>query len=220
MQIPPGSVKASSRAATFTPSPKMSSPSTIISPRLTPMRNPMRRSSGTSVSRSIIPRCTSTALHLHCAAHGIHHARKLRQQAVAGVLHDAAPVLPDLRIDQFPEVRLQPFVRPLLIRPHQARVAGHIGGEDRGEAADRGHRLSGGRLAQPSLPRKPAPTLVFRGPGRPKRGFGGLLCQCHQSGRVISPMEENRRGAEGLARYMPPPPPPPLSCMLPLFSGE
>jgi hypothetical protein len=51
-----------------------------------------------------------------------------------------APVLRDLRLDQVPEVSLQPFMRPLLIRPHQARVPGHVGGEDRGEAASGGHR--------------------------------------------------------------------------------
>ena len=56
-------------------------------------------------------------------------------------------VLRDLRIDQLAEVGFQTFVRPLLIRPHQAGIARHVGGEDRGEAADRGHDLSGGRLA-------------------------------------------------------------------------
>jgi hypothetical protein len=32
-------------------------------------------------------------------------------------------------------------------RPHQARVAGYVGGEDCGKAADRGHLLRGGRFA-------------------------------------------------------------------------
>jgi hypothetical protein len=69
--------------------------------------------------------------------------------AASGVLYDPAPVLGDLGIDQLVKVRPQPFVRPLLIHPHQARVPGHIGGEDRGEAADRRHGLSGGsRLNQ------------------------------------------------------------------------
>ena len=53
--------------------------------------------------------------------------------------HHPAPVLVDLRIDQLLEVRLEPFVRPLLIHPHQARIPRYVGGEDRGEAADRGH---------------------------------------------------------------------------------
>ncbi len=39
------------------------------------------------------------ALDLDRAAHGIDNARELRQQAVAGILHDPASVLPDLRID-------------------------------------------------------------------------------------------------------------------------
>jgi hypothetical protein len=52
---------------------------------------------------------------------------------------DPAPVLPDLRIDQLPKVCFEAFVCPLLIRAHQTRVARHIGGEDRSEAADRRH---------------------------------------------------------------------------------
>jgi choline dehydrogenase-like flavoprotein len=35
----------------------------------------------------------------------------------------------------------------LLIQPNQARVAGQVGGEDRGEAADCSHLSVGGRLA-------------------------------------------------------------------------
>ena len=58
------------------------------------------------------------ALDLHGAADGIHHARKLRQEAVAGVFHNAPAVLRDLWIDQFAEVALEPFVGSLLVRPH------------------------------------------------------------------------------------------------------
>src|SRR5215471_1999866 len=57
-------------------------------------------------------------LHLHSTTDGIHHTRKFRQEAVAGVLHDAASMLLDLRIDQFAEMRLEPLVRPLLLRTH------------------------------------------------------------------------------------------------------
>jgi peptide/nickel transport system substrate-binding protein len=75
-------------------------------------------------------------------------SRKLRQEPVTGVLHYPAAVLGDFRLDQLPEVRHQPFVRPLFICPHQARVPRHVGGENRGEAADRGHFLArGGRSA-------------------------------------------------------------------------
>jgi hypothetical protein len=59
--MPPGSASASRRAATLTPSPKMSSSSTMTSPRLIPMRNLIRRSSDISGSRSAIPRWISAA---------------------------------------------------------------------------------------------------------------------------------------------------------------
>ena len=48
-------------------------------------------------------------------------------------------------------MRLQAFVRPLLIGPHQARIARHVGGKDRGETADRRHVLPGGKGALTSL---------------------------------------------------------------------
>ena len=60
------------------------------------------------------------ALDLHGAADGIHDTRKLREQAVAGVLHSTAPVLRDLRLDQPSEMRLKAFVCAFLIGAHQA----------------------------------------------------------------------------------------------------
>jgi hypothetical protein len=110
-QTPPGSASASSRAATLTPSPKMSSPSTITSPRLMPMRSLICCASIASGSRSIIPRCTS-------AAQRIDDAGEFCQQAVAGGLDDAAMMLGDLRVDQLPSQRLETFERAFLVRPH------------------------------------------------------------------------------------------------------
>ena len=119
----------------FTPSPKMSSPSAMISPRLMPTRNSIRSSGwGDPVAIGHPP------LHLRGAPDGVNDAGEFGQEAVAGVLHDPAPVLGDLRIDQLLEVSFEPLVRPLLVLPHQARVPRHIGGEDRGEAASGGHR--------------------------------------------------------------------------------
>jgi hypothetical protein len=40
-----------------------------------------------------------------------------------------------------------------LVEPHEPTVADDIGGKDRGEAADRGHRVPGGQVPCPSLPR-------------------------------------------------------------------
>jgi hypothetical protein len=51
----------SSRAATLTPSPKMSPSSTTTSPRLMPMRNSIRCPSGMSALRSAMACCTSIA---------------------------------------------------------------------------------------------------------------------------------------------------------------
>ena len=45
----------------------------------------------------------------------------------------------DLRLDQLTEMRLEALVRAVLVHAHQPRVARHIGGEDRGKTAGRGH---------------------------------------------------------------------------------
>ena len=42
----------------------------------------------------------------------------------------SAPVLGDFRVDQFGEMSLQALVRTLLIRAHQARIAGNIDRQD------------------------------------------------------------------------------------------
>src|SRR5438270_304786 len=96
-RTPPGSANASSRAATFTPSPKMSCSSTITSPRLIPTRNSILLRRGARVALGHAP------LHLRGAPHGINHARELGKEAVARILHDPPPVLGDLRLDQVPE---------------------------------------------------------------------------------------------------------------------
>ena len=57
--MPPCGAWLSRRAATLTPSPKMSSPSMTMSPRLMPMRKVTGRSAARL--RSPIARCTATA---------------------------------------------------------------------------------------------------------------------------------------------------------------
>ena len=44
-------------------------------------------------------------------------------------------MLANLRLKQLAQMRLHALVRALLVRAHQARISGHIGGEDRGETA-------------------------------------------------------------------------------------
>jgi len=72
---------------------------------------------------------------LGSTAHRIHRARKFCQQSVAGVLHNPAVVLLDLRIDQIPEMCFMALVRAFLVGAHQPAVTGHIGGENGGQPA-------------------------------------------------------------------------------------
>jgi putative spermidine/putrescine transport system permease protein len=58
---------------------------------------------------------------------------------IAAAAFAAVDVELELRIDHFAQMRLEAFVRALLIRAHQARIAHHIRGEDRGETAGGGH---------------------------------------------------------------------------------
>jgi hypothetical protein len=69
-------------------------------------------------------------LHLERTAYRVDDAGKLGEQSVAGVFDHSAPVLGDLRVDQFGEMSLQALVRTLLIRAHQARIAGNIDRQD------------------------------------------------------------------------------------------
>ena len=82
-QMPPGSASCSSRAAMLTPSPCRSVPSTITSPRLTPMRTSMRWSSG----RPCVP-LRHAALDVDGAFDRVDDARELGEKPVAHQLED------------------------------------------------------------------------------------------------------------------------------------
>jgi len=86
------------------------------------------------------------ALNFTRTAHRVDDAGEFRQHAVAGGLDDPAMMLADLRIEQLDKMRLEPLVRAFLIGTHQARIARHIGRENRGETAGggRGGHCSGG----------------------------------------------------------------------------
>jgi hypothetical protein len=79
------------------------------------------------------------ALHFGGTARRVDDTAEFHQQAVAGGLDGATVVLLDFRIHQLAKMCLEAPVRVLLIRSHQARIACHISGEDRGETAGRGH---------------------------------------------------------------------------------
>ena len=51
-------------------------------------------------------------------------------------------MLGDFRIEELAAQRFEAFERALLIRPHQPRIPGYIGSEDRGEATRLAHSTS------------------------------------------------------------------------------
>src|ERR1700722_3993150 len=67
------------------------------------------------------------ALHVHRAAHGVHHARHLDEEAVAGGLDGAPPVLRNLRFHQFATTGLHAFESTFLVSSHESAIASHIG---------------------------------------------------------------------------------------------
>src|SRR6516164_3826939 len=102
MQIPPGSARPSSRAATLTPSPKMSSGSTITSPTLMPMRK-----ANALILAGIGVALCHFELNFGGATHGVDHTDKLCQQFVACRFDNVTAVLAYLRVDQITEMGLQ-----------------------------------------------------------------------------------------------------------------
>ncbi len=148
MQIPPGSASASIRAATFTPSPKMSSPSTMMSPTLMPMRNSMRSSSAIPAFRFAMP----SGRQRRSAPRP--RRSKLEQKAVAGRFDDAAGVFSDEAIHELTAVGFSnanvPLSRPMR-REYPAMSAGTIA------ASRRCSRSAAVGQATPSL-RQPAPS--------------------------------------------------------------
>src|SRR6188472_323444 len=120
-QIPPGSANVCKRAAMFTPSPKISSSSMMMSPTLMPIRKSRRRSAAVPALRLAI------SLKVDRATNGIDNARKFDQQAVAGRFDDPPVKFRDLGIEQLPSVRLQRGERPALVASHQTRVTDNVG---------------------------------------------------------------------------------------------
>jgi len=96
------------------------------------------------------------ALHLDGVARRVDDAGKFDQHPVAGGLYDAAAMLSDFRVDQLTAMRFEAIERAFLVRAHQSRVGGHIGGEDRGKTA------LDGLLHGPPV----APTIAQRKSGR------------------------------------------------------
>jgi hypothetical protein len=91
----------------------MSPSSTMTSPRLIPIRNLIRRSSGVPASR-----IDHRALQFGSTAHRVDDAREFDQHSVAGRLDDASGMLADLRVDELAAMRLKAFVRAFFVQAH------------------------------------------------------------------------------------------------------
>src|SRR5260370_27769844 len=59
----------------------------------------------------------------------------------------------EVPIEKLGAQRLEAFERAFLVRPHQPRIARHIGGEDRGEAAGLAHVYSPAASRRPDSKR-------------------------------------------------------------------
>ncbi len=75
------------------------------------------------------------ALELDSSSNCLDRARKLRQEPVAGVLHDAAAVFRDCWRYTIREERGQFGMRSLFVIVHQPRIASHVGGQYRRQPA-------------------------------------------------------------------------------------
>jgi hypothetical protein len=108
----------------LTSSPNTSSSSAITSPMWMPMRNCMDRSAGRCSFRSAITICIANR-----GLDGADDRGKLQQETVAGILHQAAAVIEDDRIDRG-AMGLERGVRPRLVGSHHAGIAGDVSTDD------------------------------------------------------------------------------------------
>ena len=94
----------------------------------------MRFSSGTPALRSIMAVWTSTA-----QRHGVDHAAKLDDRAVAGALDHAPMVHGDDRVEQVAAERPEPRKRAVFVRSCEPAIAGDVGHQNRCELAGLAH---------------------------------------------------------------------------------
>jgi hypothetical protein len=76
--------------------------------------------------RDVLITLRHSALRLDRTAGGIHGTAEFDQYSVASTLDDAAVVLGDRRLKEFPAVSVEPSEYPFLVRAHKPTVAGNI----------------------------------------------------------------------------------------------
>jgi hypothetical protein len=76
-----------------------------------------------------------TALELHRSPNRLDRAWKLRQEAIAGIAYNAAPVFSDCRMDSLRQQHALFGVGSFFVIVHEPRIASHIGGQYRRQPA-------------------------------------------------------------------------------------
>ncbi len=71
---------------------------------------------------------SDAGLELRSSSYRLYGARKLRQEPVAGILHDAAAVFSDCRVGNLRQKISQSCVCGFFVMVHEPRIASHIGG--------------------------------------------------------------------------------------------
>jgi hypothetical protein len=97
-------------------------------------------------------------------------------------------MLADLRINQFAQMRLEALVCAFLVGAHQAGIAHHIGGEDRGETAGdgRGGHCSGGNNSPAEFNLLRAGKRQFHATGRSGFARNRRVFETHHNKRYMS----------------------------------
>jgi hypothetical protein len=141
----------------------------------------MRLSGGNGVLLSARAACIS-------AAQRVDDAGELNQDAVTGRLDDAAVMAGDFRIDHLDAKHLESGEVALLVGFDQARIASHVGGEDRCEPTfdtswPRGlHGASS--VADDPIPSRARRALSMRLPGREATVISASALRC-QAARTM-----------------------------------
>src|SRR5262249_12618481 len=91
------------------------------------------------LGRHVCISAVHSALYIHSAAHRVHHGRKLDQNAITCGLNDPAAMEGHGRVDQLAAKLAEALERAFLVNSSQPRIARHVGGQDGGKLAGRGH---------------------------------------------------------------------------------
>src|SRR5271165_117490 len=100
-------------------------------------------------------------LHLDRAAHGVHHAAKLDEAAVAGALDDAPAMRGDGGIDQVAAQAPEPRQGAVLVRPGEPAVADDVRNQDRRDFPGLAHGRTSAAIESSTKNRQNRPLLML-----------------------------------------------------------